>query len=128
MSEHGGSHPSSGTKSAIPEVEAASRVLRPREFRRALALSSLYQIMCYTETVQKQNLTLVVDGDLLIAAKKVALDRRTSVNQLVREYLENLVDEHGRRSVARARLKRAFAKGLVEIGEKTWNRDELYER
>jgi hypothetical protein len=84
--------------------------------------------MCYTETVQRQNLTLVVDGDLLIAAKKVALDRRTSVNQLVREYLENLVDEHSRRSVARTRLKRAFAKGLVEIGEKTRKRDDLYER
>jgi len=84
--------------------------------------------MCYTETVQKQNVTLVVDGDLLIAAKKVALDRRTSVNQLVREYLENLVEEYSRRSVARLRLKRAFAKGLVEIGEKTWNRDDLYDR
>ena len=81
--------------------------------------------MCYTETVQRQNLTLVVDGDLLIAAKKVALDRRTSVNQLVREYLENLVEEHSRRGVARSRLKRAFAKGLVEVGEKTWIRGVL---
>jgi len=84
--------------------------------------------MCYTEAVQRQNLTLVIDGDLLIAAKKVALDRRTSVNQLVREYLENLVDQYSRRSLARSRLKRAFATGLVEIGNKTWKRDDLYDR
>jgi hypothetical protein len=32
----------------------------------------------------KQNLTLVVEGNLLLAARKVALDRRTSLNQLVR--------------------------------------------
>jgi predicted HicB family RNase H-like nuclease len=41
----------------------------------------------------RQNLTLVVDEDLLLAARKVALDQRTSVNQLVREYLAALVEE-----------------------------------
>jgi hypothetical protein len=35
----------------------------------------------------RQNVTLVVEEELLLAARKLALDRRTSVNQLVREYL-----------------------------------------
>jgi hypothetical protein len=58
--------------------------------------------------------TLVVERDLLLAARKIALDRRTSVNQLVREYLTALVEEPGRRRLARARLRKAFKTGLVE--------------
>lgn len=76
----------------------------------------------------KQNLTLVVDEDLLLAARKVALDQGTSVNQLVREYLERLVDEPSRRRLARARLKEMFETGLIETGGRTWSRDDLYER
>jgi hypothetical protein len=76
----------------------------------------------------RQNVTLVVDEDLLLAARKVALDQGTSVNQLVREYLSALVEEPGRRRLARARLRRAFETGLVDIGDRTWTRDDLYER
>jgi hypothetical protein len=77
---------------------------------------------------ERQNLTLVVEGDLLLAARKVALDRRTSVNQLVREHLAALVAEQGQRRLAKARLKKAFETGLVEVGERKWSRDDLYDR
>jgi len=76
----------------------------------------------------KHNLTLVVDEDLLLAARKIALDRRTSVNQLVREYLASLSEEPRRRRLARMRLSKALQSGLVTVGERTWNRDDLYER
>ena len=76
----------------------------------------------------KQNVTLVVEGDLLLAARKVALDQRTSVNQLVREYLVALVEEPNRRRLARARLRQAFETGLVEVGDRKWSRDDLYQR
>ena len=75
-----------------------------------------------------QNVTLVVDEELLLAARRVALDRRTSVNQLVREYLAALVEEPSRRRLARARLKRAFETGLVDVGDRTWSRNDLYDR
>ena len=86
--------------------------------------------MCYTGGMEKprQNVTLVVDEDLLLAARKVALDQRTSVNQLVREYLAALVEEPGRRRLARARLRKIFDTGLVDIGDRTWSRDDLYDR
>ncbi len=77
---------------------------------------------------KKQNLTLTIEEDVLLAARKAALERRTSVNQLVREFLASVAEESGRRRLARARLKAAMDKGLVEVGEKTWTRDELYER
>ncbi len=76
----------------------------------------------------RQNLTLVIEEELLLAARKIALDKRTSVNQLVREYLASLVEEHSRKRVARARLKQAFETGLVEVGDLAWSRDDLYER
>ena len=76
----------------------------------------------------KQNVTLVIEEDLLLSARKVALERKTSVNQLVREFLANLVAETQRKRMARSRLRTAFEKGLVEIGDKTWSRDDLYER
>ena len=88
------------------------------------------QISCYTGAVEKarQNVTLVVDEDLLLAARKVALDRRTSVNQMVREYLAALVEEPNRRRIARTRLKKAFETGLVDVGDRKWSRDDLYDR
>ena len=76
----------------------------------------------------RQNVTLVVEEDLLLAARKIALDQRTSVNQLVREYLTALVEEPGRRRLARARLKKKIDAGLVSVGERKWTRDDLYER
>ena len=87
-------------------------------------------IPCYTEFVEKtrQNVTLVVEEDLLLAARKVALDQRTSVNQLVREYLTALVEEPSRRRLARARLRHAFDSGLVGVGDRNWSRDDLYDR
>ena len=76
----------------------------------------------------KQNLTLVIDEELLLAARKVALDQRTSVNQLVRDYLATLVEETGRKRLARSRLRAAFEAGLIEVGDRRWSRDDLYER
>jgi len=76
----------------------------------------------------RQNVTLVIEEDLLLEARKIALDQRTSVNQLVREYLTALVEEPGRRRLARARLRKALETGLVEVGDRTWSRDDLYDR
>jgi len=83
--------------------------------------------MCYTESMEKarQNLTLVIEEDLLLAARKVALDQRTSVNQLVREYLTALVEELGRRRLAKARLRTMFETGIVDVGDRKWSRDDL---
>ena len=88
------------------------------------------RIPCYTGAMEntRQNVTLVVDEALLLAARKVALDQRTSVNQLVREYLSALVEEPSRRRLARARLSKAFETGLVEVGDRNWSRDDLYAR
>ncbi len=76
----------------------------------------------------RQNVTLVIEEDLLLAARKVALDQRTSVNQLVREYLTALAEEPKRRRLAHARLRKVFEAGLVKVGNRKWSRDDLYAR
>src|SRR6185369_14126127 len=115
----------------LPHVEDHDPVAR-----RAIARASrIARYPCYTgyvgnkrQEVNRQNVTLVIEEDLLLAARKVALDQRTSVNQLVRDYLAALVEESGRKRLARARLKKAFETGLVEVGDRNWSRDDLYDR
>ncbi len=75
-----------------------------------------------------KNLTLAIKDELLLEARKIALQRRTTVNQLVRDYLTGLVEREGRLEQARSNLRLAFSSGIFDMGERTWTRDELYEQ
>ncbi len=83
--------------------------------------------MCYTDPVSR-NLTLTIDDHLLRAARKVALDRNTSVNQLVREYLADLVRETDRQHTALTNLERVFRESRIRVGRRNWTRQDLHER
>jgi hypothetical protein len=72
-------------------------------------------------------LTLAIDENVLREARKLAFERSTTVNQLIRDFLADLVSQEGRRG-ARERLKASFSSGITEIGELRWNRDELHQR
>jgi hypothetical protein len=85
------------------------------------------RIRCYTDPV-KRNLTLTLEEELLRAARKVALDRDTSVNQLVREYLAQLVQETDQQRAALRDLREFFRTSRFEAGPITWTRDDLHER
>ena len=76
----------------------------------------------------KKNLTLSIDDKLLRAARKVALDRDTSVNNLVREYLTQLVEAEDRQKAALQNIRRIFKTTRARLGPITWTRDELHER
>lgn len=75
------------------------------------------------------NLTLTIDEDILRRARIKALERGTSVNALVREYLRQLAG----RSAAAEGVAEFFAatrgSGAGSGPEgRSWSRDELYER
>ncbi len=78
--------------------------------------------------MRNNNVTLAVDEDLLRAARKVALDRNTSVNQLVRDFLAQLVRESGRQQAAAKRMDEIFKRHRIRIGRRTWTREDLHER
>ena len=66
--------------------------------------------------------------NLLRAARNVALDRNTSVNQLVRDFLAGLVRETGRQQSAMAELDEMFRTSRVRVGRRTWTRQDLHRR
>ena len=70
------------------------------------------------------NLTLVISDEILKEARILALRQDTSVNQLVRAYLEGLVSEAGRRSAARERLEGT----RLDYAAERFRREETYER
>lgn len=76
----------------------------------------------------RQNLTVTLEEEILRDARKAAIDRRTSVNQLVRDFLEQLVRETNRQEQSIRQIDELFAARPLEIGLRGWTRDELHER
>lgn len=75
------------------------------------------------------NVTISIDDNVLKRAKKIAIDRDTSFNGLVREYVESLVArEERRRELQIEELDRLFEESTAIVGPVTWTRDDLHER
>ncbi|MCX6593833.1 MAG: hypothetical protein NTZ56_20145 [Acidobacteria bacterium] len=70
------------------------------------------------------NLRLLIDAGLLKDARKLAADRHTNVNEIVRQLLEAQVDQASARRQAKHRLLTT----RFPAAEITWTRDELYSR
>jgi hypothetical protein len=75
------------------------------------------------------NLTITIDDELLKRARLRALERNTSVNALLREYLEAFAGDRSG-SAARKRFTAIARAANSSSGGKgrTWSRDELHER
>lgn len=72
------------------------------------------------------NLTLVIDDDVLLQARKRALEQGTSVNALVRSYLEGFAQRPDAEAAMREFIERAAAAGGRSSGP--WTREELHDR
>jgi hypothetical protein len=76
-----------------------------------------------------RNITMAIDTDLLKKARKIAVERDTTVTGLIRNYLKNLVEQQdGSRQETAAEFERLIEDSRARIGEKRWSRDDLYER
>ena len=73
-----------------------------------------------------QNITLSVEDK--VWPLSAGVERNSSVNALVREYLTNIAQHHDRARRARARLVQLSKKSKGQLGKKTWTRDDLHER
>jgi len=72
------------------------------------------------------NLTIAVDDDLLRRARIRALETGTSVNALLREYLESFA---GSEAMTKRRAIVANAQDVTfTVGDRGWTRDELHDR
>ena len=74
------------------------------------------------------NVTLAVDDQLLRRARIRALEQGTSVNALLREYLETYTGAGRARRQAVSELLAMSAEADSRRGSRRWTRDELHER
>ena len=77
------------------------------------------------------NVTLSLQDDLVKKARKIAVDRDTTLTAMIRRYLEQVTAEDaatGRKRLEREALDRSFDQFRFKIGKRTWKRADLYER
>ena len=70
------------------------------------------------------NLTMTIEDDVLKKARKLAIDKNTSVTALVRAYLRRLAEKEDQNTEAViAELRQCFQSQGVAIGPRTWGRE-----
>jgi hypothetical protein len=74
------------------------------------------------------NLTITTDEDTLQRARLRALEQGTSVNALLRDYLEAFAGGRAAREAAVAALLDLSRHSGGRRGGRSWTRDELHER
>jgi len=76
-----------------------------------------------------KNITMAIDEKLLKKARKVAIDKSTTLSAMIRKHLEQLAEqEDTRKNQIIAELRFIFEKSGVKIGRKKWNREKLHAR
>jgi hypothetical protein len=77
------------------------------------------------------NVTLSLDDNLVKEVRKIAVERDTTLTGLVRAHLQELASEHaksGRKRRELEALEESFKLLKVNIGKRTWKREDLHER
>lgn len=82
----------------------------------------------FTYTVFMKNITLSVDEKVLAAVRRFAAAHDSSVNGLVREYLQRIAVSEDRARMARSRIRELSRRSPARIGAATWKREELHDR
>jgi hypothetical protein len=75
-----------------------------------------------------KNVTIALDEATLRDARRIAAERSTSLNSLIREFLERLTLRESQSRSARRRIAELCRDSRAEVGERTWTRDDLHER
>ena len=75
-----------------------------------------------------KKVTIALDEYLLREARRIAADRSTTLNAMIREFLEELARQESRAVKARRRIVELCRKTRAEVGPRTWSRDEIHER
>jgi len=75
------------------------------------------------------NITMSIDDELLRTARKIAIEKDTSLTGLIRVYLKELVEEkEALKEIAALELESMFSSSEAVVGKKTWSRDDLHAR
>lgn len=75
-----------------------------------------------------KNITLAVEDAVLEEVRVYAARQKTSVNGLVRDFLQSIARQEDKTARARRKLAELVEKSTLEVGPRSWNRDELHDR
>ncbi|RUZ74569.1 hypothetical protein EN943_23505 [Mesorhizobium sp. M7A.F.Ca.US.006.01.1.1] len=75
-----------------------------------------------------KNITLEVEDEVLEQVKLAAVEQRTTVNAMVREFFARVAAKRHAKNEARLALLKLAGEVAGDLGDKTWNRDALYDR
>lgn len=75
-----------------------------------------------------KNITLAVPDETLREVRRLAAERDTTVNALVRAYLEGLASHKTRRAKLRRELDRFAKASRARVGTVHWSRTDAHER
>lgn len=86
----------------------------------------LTRITC-APTLCLVNVTLSIDDELVARARELATRRGTSVNQMIRDYLEELASEMTSEEIL-GELEQLWRTSSGDSAGRGWTREELHER
>ena len=75
-----------------------------------------------------KNVTLAIEDEVLRDARRIAAERSTTLNGMIRDFLAELTARESSAAAARARIAELCRASTAEVGPRTWSRDELHER
>ena len=75
------------------------------------------------------NITLKVDDEIIRKVRKIAIDKNTTLTQMVRDYLTSVSErDSDQRTRSIEELERSFLVLSRDMGKREWRREEIYER
>ncbi len=75
------------------------------------------------------NITLKVDDEIIRKVRKIAIDKDSTLTQMVREFLCTVAEgDRAVRTLAVYQLMKSFEELGRDMGRRDWSRGELYER
>ena len=75
-----------------------------------------------------KNVTIALDEALIREVRRIAAERSTTLNAMIRGFLEELAERESSAVKARRRIVELCRDTKAEIEPRTWTRDELHER
>ena len=75
------------------------------------------------------NITLSVDDEIIVKVRKVAIDKNTTLTQMVRDFLVSVAERNSAARMQAVReLEKSFENLSRNMGKRAWKRQDLYDR
>jgi hypothetical protein len=75
------------------------------------------------------NITLSVDDEIIAKVRKVAIDKNTTLTQMVRDFLVSVAERNSAARIQAVReLEESFENLSRNMGKRAWKREGLYDR